>query len=276
LAIDGGGIRGIIPASILVEIEELADGARIADLFDVIAGTSTGGILALGATAPDSSGRPRLGAQELLDIYVESGAEIFPGGGRPTWRQRLLGPSGGRHFARDIRGSAQQIGSAFGGHPKHAGNARYFATGLEQVLQEKLGDTPLGDAATPVVITAYDMRAGAPVVFRSRDVKGMSEPLMRDVARATSAGPTYFPPKEMSIAGRDTVLVDGGLAANNPAMLGYTEAVRIFPDAQYVLFSRNWDKLGDDDRPADIRCDPVAKLAGRWHRSVLRHHGRQQ
>jgi predicted acylesterase/phospholipase RssA len=237
LAIDGGGIRGIIPALALLELERLTDGARAAELFDLIAGTSTGGIIALGLTVPGEHGGPRYGAKELLDVYVERGRDIFPGGGRPTLRQRLLGPTGGRHLGRDIWGAGQRVGSLFGGNPGFAGNARYFPTGLEQVLATKFGDALLGAAVTPVAVTAYDMRGGAPVVFRSWEVAGGPGPKMRDVARATSAGPTYFPPQELEINGADAVLVDGGLAANNPALIAYTDALSLFAGREYVVVS---------------------------------------
>ena len=78
LALDGGGIRGIIPASLLAELERRCD-RRIGEMFDLIAGTSTGGILALGLTAPDPAnpGEPRYRAEELVNLYVEKGHVIF-------------------------------------------------------------------------------------------------------------------------------------------------------------------------------------------------------
>jgi predicted acylesterase/phospholipase RssA len=102
---------------------------------------------------------------------------------------------------------------------------------LERVLQDKLGDTPLGAACRDVLVTAYDMAASEPVMFRSADYRGQPNPLMTLVARATAAGPTYFPPVRMNINGREAVLVDGGLAANNPALLGYAEAQAAGSDA---------------------------------------------
>jgi predicted acylesterase/phospholipase RssA len=79
LAIDGGGIRGIIPARVLVALEQRA-GRRTAELFDVLAGTSMGGILALGLTVPGEPDRPRYSAEKLLSLYELNGQEIFPGG----------------------------------------------------------------------------------------------------------------------------------------------------------------------------------------------------
>src|SRR5438477_2908247 len=78
LSLDGGGIRGVISATVLAEIERRC-GKRIAEMFDLIAGTSTGGILALGLTVPDpvSSGKPRHSAEELVALYAEKGSTIF-------------------------------------------------------------------------------------------------------------------------------------------------------------------------------------------------------
>lgn len=78
LSIDGGGIRGIIPALILAEIEQRT-GKPICQMFDLIAGTSTGGILALGLTRPDDTGQPAYRAEDLVRLYKTEGPVIFPG-----------------------------------------------------------------------------------------------------------------------------------------------------------------------------------------------------
>ena len=89
LSIDGGGIRGVIPATVLVAIEERT-GKRIAELFDLIAGTSTGGILALGLTLDDGNGSPQHSADDLRGLYLDRGAEIFPPL-RPAWARTMRG-----------------------------------------------------------------------------------------------------------------------------------------------------------------------------------------
>jgi patatin-like phospholipase/acyl hydrolase len=256
LSLDGGGIRGIIPARVLVELEDLAGGPRIGELFDLIAGTSTGGILALGATVPGPDGRPRYGARDLQAVYISSGQHIFPGGGQPTWRQRLLGASGGQDLGADLRNSAQRIGSFFGGNKQYAGNARYFATGLEEVLAAKLESTPMGAATTNVAVTSYDMRSASPVVFRSWLARGHAAPLMRDVARATSAGPTYFPPQALELDGGEAVLVDGGLVANNPGMVAYTDALNLYPGRECMLLSIGTGTKAKAS-PSDVTYDAI-------------------
>src|SRR5918998_5663430 len=83
LWIDGGGIRGIIPAMVLAEIERRT-GKRTAEVFDLVAGTSTGGILALGLTKPGQNGRPEYSAKKLIDLYETEGGKIFS---IPVWHR---------------------------------------------------------------------------------------------------------------------------------------------------------------------------------------------
>ena len=117
----------------------------------------------------------------------------------------------------------------FGSNPD-VGNARYSAAPLEQALEEQFGDARLSDAIRDVIVTSYDVNRGGPKLFRSREAR--SEPsedhLMRDVARATSAAPTVFPPfRLVSPDGSDHILIDGGVFANNPSMIGYAEAMEL-------------------------------------------------
>ena len=214
LSVDGGGIRGVIPARFLAELERVA-GRPVAQLFDVIAGTSTGGLIALGLAAPGADGAPRWTAAAAAEIYAVRGREIFPRFSLAELRRRR-----NRRAARPI---VQLVGAV--ALPRRYGNARYYAEGLETVLRDTFGDVRLSEALTDVIVTSYDWRAGRAVVFNSREAReGGFDPLMRDVARATTAAPTYFPPLRLQLAGGDElVLIDGGLAANNPVGLAYYE-----------------------------------------------------
>jgi uncharacterized protein len=206
LSIDGGGIRGLIPALVLERIEQ-GTGRPIAELFDVIAGTSTGGILALGLTCPGEDGRPRYTAAELAELYVKDGATIFPSRIIATARQ-LIEP-------------------------------KYPAAGRERVLEEKLGGAMLSDAVTDVIVTAYDIERREPVFFRSALAKrfGDHDFRARDVALATSAAPTYFPPVRLPAAGPEPAyaLVDGGVFANNPGMCAFVDDSTVNGDGDRVL-----------------------------------------
>lgn len=216
LSIDGGGIRGIIPAVILDEIERRT-GKPVSRLFDLIAGTSTGGILAAGLTKPDKQGDPEYSAAELIRLYEQQGKRIFPDS---IWR-RIPG-----HILVD--------------------DEKYPSDGIEGVLKEYFGEARLSEALTDVIVTAYDIEQRTPFFFKSmkaREDKRANFKL-RDVARATSAAPTYFEPYKLPVADPSDLseyytLIDGGVYINNPALSGYAEAVRQFtePGNEYLVVS---------------------------------------
>lgn len=201
LSIDGGGIRGLIPALVLEELErrvEAAGGARaLADCFHLVAGTSTGGLIALGLAAPDPSapGRPRLRAADLVRLYRDEGPEIF----RRGLVQRLLSLDGWLA-------------------------PRYSPAALERALRGRFGDTRLREALRDLVVTSYDMHAREPHFFK-RWRAAESErrnPTMVDAALATAAAPTYFPSHGID----DRALVDGGVFATNPTVAAIAEALK--------------------------------------------------
>jgi patatin-like phospholipase/acyl hydrolase len=173
LAIDGGGIRGLIPALVLAEIERRT-GRRIAELFDLIAGTSTGGILACALSRPDP-----LPASEVAGLYEREGPKIFD--------RSLL------KVITSVDGYLDE---------------RYDDNGLVAALRTYLDDTRLADATVPVLLTAYDLQARAVVLLRSGDASGIS---MVDAAHATSAAPTYFEPVRV---GAQTLVDGGVCATN--------------------------------------------------------------
>jgi len=214
LSIDGGGIRGIIPAMVLSEIERRTE-HRIAGLFDLIAGTSTGGILALGLTKPDASGGPQYTAQEAIALYDKEGTRVF---------------------SRSALHQIQTAGSAIG--------AKFPSEGVEAVLEEYFGDARLGDACTNVMITGYEIERRFPFFFKSKKARDPDQQgynfLMKKAARATSAAPTYFEPLRLEAEPDDPsanyyALVGGGVYANNPAMCAYVEAKKMFPDSNNFL-----------------------------------------
>jgi hypothetical protein len=199
LCIDGGGIRGLIPALVLSEIERRT-GRRTAELVDLVAGTSTGGILACGLTRPGPDGRPLYSADELAGIYVEEGPRIFH------------------------RGLLKRIFSVEGWIDE-----RYEDSGLEAALVRYLGDARLSDALTDVLVTAYDIQDRFAFFFRS--ARARTDPTydfpLFQVARATSAAPSYFEPAQATdVAGARTYpLVDGGVFAVNPSLCAYADVV---------------------------------------------------
>jgi uncharacterized protein len=210
LSIDGGGIRGIIPATILSEIEERTN-EGIANLFDLIAGTSTGGILALGLVkpSPEDGQQPHYSASDLVTLYEKEGRRIFD---RSLWH----------HFV------------AF----DNLLDEKYEAKGLEAVLKKYFGDVMLSAAVTETLVTSYELETRQPWFFarhKAQDDPGTRDFEMRFVARATSAAPTYFEPEEMKTMTPHGGLVDGGLYANNPTMCAYVEMKDIDPEDDDVL-----------------------------------------
>ncbi len=210
LALDGGGIRGIIPAFVLKEIE-LHMGRPISEMFDLIAGTSTGGILALGLTKPDQNGGPQFTAGDMCDLYLNEGTKIFP---HSIFQE-----------VRTLHGLA---------------DARYPAGPIEQILAQRFGDAMLSKALTEVVIPSYDLTAPGPYFFKREYAANETEDWdvrMAFVARATSAAPTYFDPAVLPSADGhgDHALVDGGTFANNPTLSGYVDALRLKKDLPRVV-----------------------------------------
>ena len=190
LSLDGGGIRGIFPAALLAGLEsEYLNGESVAEYFDLITGTSTGGILALGLAA----GIP---AAELLDLYANRGREIFP----PERRK--------------LRNLLQYFKTGYKREP------------LDRILGDTLGDLKLRDARARLCIPSLDGKYGEVYVFKTPhhpDFKSDGEEPMAKAAAATSAAPTFFKPVEEGY-----IFADGGVWANNPIMIGLVEALSSF------------------------------------------------
>jgi hypothetical protein len=201
LAIDGGGIRGLIAARVIARLDELTSAEageerRMADCFHMIAGTSTGGLLALGLTVPDPANptRPRLSGADLVELYLSEGPRIFG----------------------DTLHKLISLGGWIG--PKHS-PAR-----LARALRERFGDARLRDALRELIVTSYDMSEPGPHFFKRWRARESDDrdATMVDVGLATAAAPTYYP--SYGLARR--ALVDGGLFAANPSVAAVVEALK--------------------------------------------------
>ncbi|KAL1354703.1 hypothetical protein HN51_006760 [Arachis hypogaea] len=213
LSIDGGGIRGIIPGVILdfleSQLQELdGEGARIADYFDIIAGTSTGGLVAsmLAAPNPKATNRPLFAAKDIVPFYLEHSPKIFP---------QTSGI-----FAWLINTIKVLLGSKYDG--------KY----LHKLVKETVGDTiMLSQTVTNIAITTFDIKILQPTIFSSYQLE--TEPELdvpiSDICIATTAAPTllpayYFTKKdEHGNIIKEFNLIDGGVAANNPTLVGVRE-----------------------------------------------------
>lgn len=213
LSIDGGGIRGIIPATVLAYIEQQT-GKPISECFDFFAGTSTGGIIALGLNARNAQGNPKFSASSLVDLYEKEGSTIFS-----------------RSFWDGL--------SSLGGLT----NEKYSAAGLEKVLKNRFGDQKIQDALKPSMVTTYDIERRKPLLLKSWKTNHHAV-LMRDACRATSAAPTYFEPAYIEVNNQKRSLVDGGIFVNSPAVSATAEAKQFFTnDKDFMVVSLGTGEL---------------------------------
>jgi uncharacterized protein len=224
LSIDGGGIRGIIPAIILAELQKRL-ARNLYEVFDLIAGTSTGGIIALGIGTRGNNGLPYT-PDELLNLYIENGPAIF--------KKNLFTPV------------------------KQLFSAKYSPVALEKILAKFFQATEFKTALTPLLVSSYDLQGQIPFFFKSHWIaaKPNYNWNVTSIARATSAAPTYFPPLHLTRGAEDYALVDGGVFVNNPSMAAYAEASQLYPDSvQFVVVS-----VGTGDRQDRI----VYAKAKKW------------
>jgi patatin-like phospholipase/acyl hydrolase len=223
LSIDGGGIRGLIPAMLLDKLETVT-GKTVPQLFDVVAGTSTGGILALALTlrSEQDPARPKFRAADLLKLYKEQGTKIFA---KPKFWAKLDSVVGRLPGVREI-GQALGIPRDEDLHDLFA--PKYGEEGRRGVLEGHFGGALLKNAMTRVFITSYETELRIPVFFVSRPNDEADEEYYEaicgdvsilDAALATSAAPTYFPPHQVPTPRRPYSLIDGGVFANNPTGL---------------------------------------------------------
>ncbi|XP_024978388.1 patatin-like protein 1 [Cynara cardunculus var. scolymus] len=251
LSIDGGGIRGIIPGVILKYLEselQLLDDnqARLADYFDVIAGTSTGGLVTVMLTAPDQNNRPLYAAEDIVPFYLDNCPKIFP---------QIGGP-----FADIIKKSKALVGPQYDGEY------------LKDLVTSLLGTTRLNQTLTNVVIPTFDIKTMQPVIFSSFQVPRApsKDALLSDICLGTSAAPTYLPAHYFQNGDQEFNLIDGGIAASNPSFVAISEVARQVTKAdpnfseiapldygRYLVIS-----LGTGTQKEQPRYD--AEMAAKW------------
>jgi patatin-like phospholipase/acyl hydrolase len=217
LSIDGGGLRGIVPVLILQKIEAIT-GKRIQDIFQLVAGTSTGGMIACGLSVSDDGKNPLYSLQDIANVYIQHGKDIFP-----------PGPKG-------ILNIIDKVESLF--------NPNYSPKGLDKVLYDMFGQRTMRNCMLPVMACAYDLKNNEPVFFKSRYTENDCDVApLRDVCRATSAAPTYFPAFNMKYDLKDRVCVDGGVFINNPGMAAVAEASKFGKDPYYKSPDFNFNDI---------------------------------
>jgi patatin-like phospholipase/acyl hydrolase len=234
LTIDGGGIRGIIPAMV---IQALLGDLKAQDAFHIIAGTSTGGIIACGLAKPNP-----LTLQDIVDLYVNHGGQIFK------------------------KGLRNLIHYAYG--------PRYAPTALENFLASEFGNTYLSEVRNvELLVPSYAIalpkekppgNTCAPMFFRSWQARGLLlgegaksdeyDFTLASIARATSAAPTYFAPATiLNRAGQSFTMIDGGVFANNPTICAMVEAYHLYHSTEFMIVS-----IGTGSEPTRVNAAAAA------------------
>ncbi len=216
LSIDGGGMRGLMPARILNHLEQQMqsiagdEGLRIADVFDFLVGTSTGGIMVSGYLKPNESGkRPAYSADDIEQFYRLNGSDIFDS---------------------DI---FQKLTSGWG-----LTSPKYEAEGIESCMEKYFGDTLMSELLKPCLLTSYDLLKQKALYLCQHHVA--HDFYVRDATRASACAPAYFPAAEIkALNGESFLCMDGGLFAYCPALIAYAEARRwnadVSAESMYIL-----------------------------------------
>lgn len=214
LAIDGGGIRGVIPLQFIKKIEEIT-GEDIHKSFDLIAGTSTGGILAAALTFQDITNvvanQRKLSMAEIEKIYVDRGKEIF---------------SVRNIFTKKYHGLKNWFKPDF--NPKN----------LQAILKENFGDSKIASCLKPIFIASFDINKNKPIIFTFRDANSSPDEnsSIVEVCRATSAAPTYFPSYTFTHNREVLTCIDGGIYMNNPSLGALIE---VLGNTDYKFYKLN-------------------------------------
>ncbi|MGE7121584.1 CBASS cGAMP-activated phospholipase [Peribacillus sp. NPDC046944] len=209
LSIDGGGIKGLYSAVILADFEEVY--GKLSNHFNLICGTSTGGIIALAIAA----GIP---AKQIVNLYLENGPKIFPY--KLKWFR------------------------AWGGFKQVVINSKYPEKNLKEALTNVFGNKTLAECETNVLIPVSNITTGLPRIIKNDHSPNLTldnKHTLVDIAMATTAAPTYFPIQSIStMTNPEHQFVDGGIYANNPSLHGIQEAYRYFinnPNTNYKNYS---------------------------------------
>ncbi len=266
LSIDAGGVRGLLPALLLSEIEART-GKQVWQMFDLVTGTGTGALLAIGLTIPARSGNP-LPAAKLQTIFEQPKRSLY----RRSWL---------RKFAAHLRGV----------QPNYSSNC------LRVWAQHHYMDTTLSEAKTGLLLPVYDLERRRPYFFKSwkaqgQQLKGRDEIYqdrnfrVRDLIGATMAEPGLFDPKVVgSQSGKRLTVVDGNLFAANPGLCGLVSSHRLRPDAKTyrmvslgtgqdtkgvsLLQARGWDRQTWQKKMLNLTLDGMQGTVDYQLREIL-------
>lgn len=223
LVIDGGGLRGIIPIRILEKVEELT-GKKIQESFDMLAGTSTGGLIASCMTLRDeqNTNTAKYNLQQIADIYITKGKIIFP-------------------VKSGIGKFIHKISNLY--------SPAFSPSGIDSVLKQYITNQTIKDALRPILISTYDLNGNRPVFFKSSEAftDETANAKIYDVCRATSAAPTYLPAYSFLYKGKTLTGIDGGVYVNNATMAAIAEISK-YGNKGYYKKRDGSDVMFDDIR----------------------------
>lgn len=212
ISIDGGGVRGLVP-TVMIDAIEKSIGKPITQIGDVFTGTSAGSIVVGLLNLPGTGDKPMFTGEKALELSTQIIKEIFHNSAK-----------------RKIRTLGGLAGSKFSAKP------------LEKYLHQFAGDIRIGESLKPIVITSVDITTNKPYVFSTYNAQ--ENPELNNIPawmaiRSSTAAPTYFKPLGIETSdGNQYRLVDGGLVANNPEMLGLFHATALYPDhKKFVVIS---------------------------------------
>lgn len=227
LAIDGGGVYGLLPAHVLKYVEEKAQ-KPITELFDVVMGTSTGALLSVLLTVPGKENQPKYSARDVIDIYNEDGKWIF----YSPWYHRILTLNG-------------WIG------PK------YMTKERSRIFHKYLGNLYFDQLMNNVVIPAYGVNEREPLLFINWKEKSMEDInfAVSDLLMGAVSPPGFFPSVVFGSRQDRFVLADGAIFVNNPALAATLIAMKVYPNKKYILVSLGTGETKIEPQKADAVID---------------------
>jgi hypothetical protein len=227
LSIDGGGVKGIIPAVLIDKIEQ---GTQMhgAHLFDFMSGVSTGSILVSLLAMPTSSGAPKYKGSEIIALYQQHAKEVFSSSflHRVLTLDGLIGP-------------------------------KFQAAGKDRLTREYLGNTTLSELLSHVILFGYDLKSKGLIAFSNDAKQAANMPYykVRDVVDGTTAIMSFFPSKTLYSQQKKVrhTVADASLVLNNPIAMAFLYAQRQCPNAKhYIVVSMGTGSIPMVDiRPAN-------------------------
>lgn len=234
-------MRGLLEAVALKELEKELK-APVSEVFDMVAGSSIGGLIALALTVPNEEGKARFSAQDLVDLFLEHNSEVF--------------------YASTAH-KIKTLGGLIG--PK------YESTRFKSVLEDYFGSAKISEALIPTMITAYHVAGNSGIEFSSYEAKDYPQDkdcFMKDVALATTAAPVFFDSVDIDYPwGKLHDVVDGGLYSNNPALLAYINAKKLFPDDKIEIYSFGAGIMNAEDLGTELKGRGIMQ----WISPLIRH-----